>query len=272
MSSGSSNDLPAGASFPVFSPDGRWLFLRREKSPGVELMKCGTWSVARAWDFNWRTVFPIFSHDGRFLFVRGASRAADSERQSARNYLLIDTESNQERTLLLPEKTTVSSARFSPEGRLLAIATSDLLVRVFELPSGKLFTTISVDFVAGPMVFSHASHYLGMASGSGAPRVFELPSGVEVSRAGLDEKERLLAFHFSRDERSLFLATTSPVSGEAAVEKSQEAAIKRQYLFAEELIKQSCSRMSRNLTAEEWKSYLPDYPYERTCPDLADVH
>jgi len=32
----------------------------------------------------------------------------------------------------------------------------------------------------------------------------------------------------------------------------------------------ACSRLTRNLTKEEWKQYLPDEVYRKTCPNLPD--
>ncbi len=265
---GSFIDLPDGTSSPKFSPDGRWLFLSRTKNPRVVLVRCGAWTVVHEWNFDSRLVTPLFSPDGRFMFVRGTGRASDSQRQPARNYAFLDVESAQERELSLPERTEVAVARFSPDGRLLAIATPDRLLRIFELPSGKLLTQISTDFAVTSIVFGRSSHYLGLASGDAAPTIFQLPSGTEVSRAGLDEKERLLAFHFSGDERSLVFVSSPQASGVASAQRPPEAAINRQYLFRADLIREGCARLSHNLTPEEWKSYLPDYPYERTCPDL----
>ncbi len=39
-------------------------------------------------------------------------------------------------------------------------------------------------------------------------------------------------------------------------------------VWPEDLIAEGCSRIGRNLTAEEWLSYFGDEPYRRTCPDL----
>jgi WD40 repeat protein len=33
-----------------------------------------------------------------------------------------------------------------------------------------------------------------------------------------------------------------------------------------ELIKEACSRLTRNLSQEEWDRYLPRVPYRQTCP------
>jgi len=32
----------------------------------------------------------------------------------------------------------------------------------------------------------------------------------------------------------------------------------------------ACARLTRNLTKEEWKQYLPDEPCRKTCPDLPE--
>ena len=217
---------------------------------------------------DWPGMTALFSRDGRFLFVRGLGRARGSDQQPTRNYLFIDTASLRDRTFSVLERADITAARFSSDGRFLGVAARDRSVRIFELPSGKLVTQISSDFAVTSIVFSHSPHYLGLASGSPSPRIYQLPGGVEVTRAGLQEKERLLAFHFAEDERSLILASTSLGSVEDATDKSQEVSIERQYLFSEDLIREGCARVSRNLTWEEWKSYLPDYPYEKTCLDL----
>jgi WD40 repeat protein len=36
----------------------------------------------------------------------------------------------------------------------------------------------------------------------------------------------------------------------------------------EDLVTEACSRLTRNLTQEEWQQYLPDEPYHATCPNL----
>jgi hypothetical protein len=35
---------------------------------------------------------------------------------------------------------------------------------------------------------------------------------------------------------------------------------------AEDLIAEACARLDRNLTDAEWRQYLSDEPYRKTCP------
>ena len=37
---------------------------------------------------------------------------------------------------------------------------------------------------------------------------------------------------------------------------------------AEDLVADACWRLERNLTREEWQTYLGSEPYRKTCPDL----
>jgi hypothetical protein len=39
-------------------------------------------------------------------------------------------------------------------------------------------------------------------------------------------------------------------------------------LGTETLVREACARLTRNLTEPEWRRYLLDEPYRKTCPDL----
>jgi hypothetical protein len=41
--------------------------------------------------------------------------------------------------------------------------------------------------------------------------------------------------------------------------------------WPEDLIAEMCTRLPRNLTREEWDTYLPDEPCRPTCPNLPDL-
>jgi WD40 repeat protein len=40
----------------------------------------------------------------------------------------------------------------------------------------------------------------------------------------------------------------------------------------EDLINEACARLTRNLTQAEWRQYLGDEPYRRTCPNLPSAN
>ena len=41
---------------------------------------------------------------------------------------------------------------------------------------------------------------------------------------------------------------------------------------SDRLVTDACSRLSRNLTQQEWQQYFDDEPYRATCPNLPPAH
>jgi hypothetical protein len=39
-------------------------------------------------------------------------------------------------------------------------------------------------------------------------------------------------------------------------------------LWPDDLVAEACARLTRNLSPEEWRQYLGDEPYRKTCPGL----
>ena len=41
--------------------------------------------------------------------------------------------------------------------------------------------------------------------------------------------------------------------------------------LTDDLVKETCARMNRNLTTDEWKAYLGKEPYRKTCPSVTEL-
>jgi hypothetical protein len=84
-------------------------------------------------------------------------------------------------------------------------------------------------------------------------RVWEATNGQEVAR--MNHEDSVRSFAFSPDGK--YLATASS-DGTARV----------WLLWPEDLVDEAYSRLTRNLTYQEWQRYLTDEPYHKTCPNL----
>jgi WD40 repeat protein len=269
LTTGSETSRKLSGQLLALGPGARYLVLfqrgatnRAGQTNGrVSLVTSETGLERHSWEFNWPGAKAAFNRDGRFLVVRGSGRPRAPD-QPIPNYLFVDLISLLRRSLASPDGNGLTASQFSSNGHLLAVVVRDV-IRVFELPSLKLRSQITTDFQPTTLAFSRSSRYLAAASGSVAPRILQLPTGTEVSRVGLGDKDRLLAFHFSPDERSLVLVTVLPSSAQMPV-----MVLQRQHLFGPELLREGCSRVSRSLTPQEWKTYLPDYSYQPACPSL----
>jgi WD40 repeat protein len=108
-------------------------------------------------------------------------------------------------------------------------------------------------------MFSSDGRYLATGSYDHTARVLEIESGNEVSRAVLDWPVR--SINFASD--GVHLSVT------AAPSPGVNVGITTHFLHATDLIADACSRVTRNLTHEEWKQYVgTDVPYDKTCPKV----
>ncbi len=103
------------------------------------------------------------------------------------------------------------------------------------------------------MAFSPDGNWLASTGRDNVSRVWEAATGLEMAR--ISHEDDVTDMEFSPDGRSL---ATSSFDGTAYI----------WLVWPEDLIAEGCSRIGRNLTAEEWLSYFGDEPYRRTCPDL----
>ncbi len=101
--------------------------------------------------------------------------------------------------------------------------------------------------------FSPDGKYLATAGYDDTARVWEAATGEPIARMSHGDTVRSIAF--SPDEK--YLATAS-----------HDKTARVWFWWPEDLIAEAYSRLTRNLTYQEWQSYLPDEPYRKTCPNL----
>jgi hypothetical protein len=101
--------------------------------------------------------------------------------------------------------------------------------------------------------FSLDGKYLATASGDKTARVWEATSRNEVARMSHEGEVYYVAF--SRDGKYLATASNDKTAGIWLI-------------WPEDLIAEAGSRLTRNLTCQEWRQYLADEPYGKTCPNL----
>ena len=103
------------------------------------------------------------------------------------------------------------------------------------------------------MSFSPDGRYVATASGDDTARVWDSQSGDEIARLNHDSDVR--AVSFSPDGR--YVATAS-----------YDTTAEIRYVFTGDIIKQACQRLTRNLSVREWRRYIGDEPYQKTCDNL----
>ena len=160
----------------------------------------------------------------------------------------------------LAHSDSVMVVTFSPDGSYVATGSADNTARVFDVPTGKQIWRLNHQGPVNAVLFSPNGLFLATASFDRTARLLEMRSGVEVTR--LNFASPVLAVVFGNDSETLITATSASDAEETDV------LIRKDLLSPHDLIAEACSRLTRNLTTEEWKQYLRDEPYRKTCPNL----
>ena len=103
------------------------------------------------------------------------------------------------------------------------------------------------------VTLSPDGRWVASVSFDGTVRVWEAATGEEVAR--MVHEWTVLAVAFSPDGRWV-------ASGSA------DHTVRVWLWRPEDLIAEACTRLPRNLTQEEWRRYMGDIPYHKTCPNL----
>ena len=144
---------------------------------------------------------------------------------------------------------------FSRDGSRVATASRDDTARVWDVTSGAEIARLMHDAAVNAVAFSRDGSRVVTASSDGTARVWESSSGQEIAR--LIHDANVTAVAFSRDGRMIATA-------------SADNTAEIRYVHTQDLITQACLRLTRNLTLREWRRYIGEEPYRRTCEDLPD--
>jgi WD40 repeat protein len=142
---------------------------------------------------------------------------------------------------------------FSPDGRYLATASNDYRVGLWEVSGGRRLATLAHREAVHAVAFSHDGNYLATASWDGTAGIWEVPSGRQLAR--VTHEGRVYAAIFSSDDKYVITA-------------SEDSTAPAWLWKPQDMIDEASSRLTYNLTKEEWRVYMGDEPYRKTryCP------
>jgi WD40 repeat protein len=151
----------------------------------------------------------------------------------------------------------VYGVAFSPDGALLATASWDATVRLWEVATGQPHGAPlegHTDAVYG-VAFSPDGALLATTSQDRTVRLWEVATGQPHGPPLTGHTDAVWGLAFSPD--GALLATASA-----------DDTVRLWNPFFHDWVAVGCELVNRNLSMSEWDHLLPGVPYERTCPDL----
>jgi WD40 repeat protein len=230
----------------ILSPDGNLVAMGTDNGNGGEALVFETHTrrqVARL-THQHRVEAIALSPDARMLATGSADRTAR----------VFELATGRE-VAHLTHQGSVYALAFSPDGALVATGSEDNTARVFEARTGReVSRKAHLDNVLG-VVFSPDSRLVATRSAARIARAFEARTGRELARLTLGDLVRDVDFASGGRFLRAVSGTTDLLINEAPVETADRIA-------------DACSKLDRNLTREEWTTYLGKRPYRQTCDQL----
>ncbi len=273
---------PDGKRLASASRDGTVIVwdLETRQPLAVLLAGNGTAVLSVAWSPDWRrlasgsgdgrvTIWdpaggkPLAVLQGHKAAVFGVAWSPDGRRLASasgdQTAIVWDVDGRQPLATLRGHKAAVSSVTWSPDGRRLASAGWDESVILWDAERGEPLARLEGHKAAvTDVAWSPDGRYLASASRDWTAILWDAASG--RSLASLEgHKDDVTSVAFSPDGRRLATASRDHTLILWDVEP-------RKLPNAAALTAQACRTANRNLTCEEWRSYIgPATPYRRTC-------
>lgn len=243
----------------AFSGDGRFLatagwdtdeLTLREAMSGREVGRLSTAGHVMAL---------AFSPDAKYLLtastsIRYLGLGSDSECSEAIHSIELWDMDTRKRILSLPSGDWVNAVAFSPNGKEFAMAGEDGSVFVRRLPDGLELERMDYLNAVNSVAFSPDGRYIATGDTNRTMKIWDLVTGRElVSRTA--EEDSVIAVAFTPDQQYLVSATQNGV--------------RLRLWRPDDLIAEACDRLPRNLTEKEWRQYIGDEPYRKTCQNLS---
>ena len=272
----------------TFSPDGK-LLASGGWDASTQLVEVATGKVAAKLAHKGSVGLLVFSRDGTRLMTGSEDGTAT----------VLDTGSAKE-MFRLNHPGAVRAAAISPDGRWLATGSLDEIGRVFEAATGKEVARLRHRSRVWVVAFSPDGRWLATGGLDETARVFE--TGTWQERAQLLHNSPVQEAEFSPDGKLLatgcldgsarvFLAEQgreiARISHSGTIRRvafnnggryldvvaesdptTREVTVTRHMMAPDDLIAEACSRLTANLSLEQWRVHLGDESYRKTCPDL----
>ncbi|HLO14908.1 MAG TPA: WD40 repeat domain-containing protein, partial [Anaerolineales bacterium] len=244
----------------AFSPDGKYVVSGgcNELDDNFNCIQ----GSARVWDAMTGKEMEKISYDGDVTFVAFSPDGKLIVSVSGSTALVWDVITGKQ-VVHMFHGNKVSSVAFSPDGRFVVSGSADRTIHVWDVITGKEITGVTQDSGVRAVAYSPDGKFIASVSGNTA-HVWDAMTGKEMASMIVNGYAALF-IAFSSDGKYLI----SGGCDQYETYNCTKGSVRVWIWQPNDLIAESCSRVSRNLNHAEWAQYIGDVlPYRAVCPNL----
>jgi WD40 repeat protein len=263
----------------AFSPDNKYIIA------GTSESMIRVWEIPAGNQVNGQSLergvsSVAFSPDGKYIIAGGGTT------------LIWDAVTRQE-VARIPHEDWVSFAYFTSTGEHVVTGGSDHTIRVWQVSPLQEVNRMLQDDIVTALALSQDDKYIVSGDGYQTIHVWEARTGKEVARMTSTDAVYWVAFdptgryavssggntvhvwdittgqEISRMPHENVLTVGFSPDGNTILSGNQYNNIRRWKWRPQDLIADACSRVTRNLTRQEWQQFMGNVlPYQAVCPNL----
>ncbi|MGV0027741.1 AAA-like domain-containing protein [Phormidesmis priestleyi] len=219
---------------------------------GQRLVTAGADNTADLWEVATKQPLARWNHDSKINAVTFSSQGNFMATASDDNQAKVFQKNGQQQCATLQHEGGVVAIAFSHHENYLATGSLDGSGRVWDIKSCQEAVRLNHAGKVNAVTFSSDDQFLATASDDRTARVWETAKGREV--ALLDHADQVNAVAFKpQDDQQIATA-------------SDDQTAKVWFWRLKDLAPKACEHITDNLTQKEWKRYMGNENYRKSCP------